>query len=333
MLIRSTIPQWLTSFSVVSNTTGHLEKWISGLGGLAGMLAIIIICIHLVDSNGAALVVASLGASAVLLFAVPHGPLSQPWPVIGGHTVSAIIGVACAQWIPDTVLAGSAAVGLSIVAMHYLLCIHPPGGATALTAVVGGESFHSLGFEYVFTPVLISAITIIIVAIIFNYPFVQRRYPASWTMSEKGKKLPLKTNIEDDRLTRDDLEAALKSMNTIIDISGHDLEQIYRTAKQHSQTASIETAKIKVGQCYSNGHYGSFWQVREIIDMPQEVKSSSDKVIYRIVAGKNLYKTDSASVDDFSLWARYEVFLSEGAWLRIEKNDSVHEQSTMKESI
>ena len=322
MLTRSTISQWLSRF-FGTNKTGHLEKWVSGLGGLAGMLAVIIINNHIIGSNGVVLVVASLGASAVLLFAVPHGPLSQPWPVLGGHTVSAIIGVACAQWIPDTVLAGSLAVAISIGAMHYLLCLHPPGGATALTAVVGGESFHSLGYEYVFTPVLISAVTIIIIAIVFNYPFAQRRYPASWKNSSNNQELPISTSthIEDDRLTRDDLETALKSMNRTIDISAHDLEQIYRTAKQQSQSATIDPLKIKVGQCYSNGHYGSFWQVREIIDMPQEVKSSTDKVIYRIVAGKNLYKTGSATVDDFSQWARYEVFLNEGTWLRIEKNE------------
>ena len=324
--MKKNITKWLSILSLGSNKTGHLEKWVSGFGGLAGMLAVIIINNHFVGSNGAVLVVASLGASAVLLFAVPHGPLSQPWPVLGGHTVSAIIGVACAQWIPDPVLAGSAAVALAIAAMHYLLCIHPPGGATALTAVVGGESFHSLGYEYVFTPVLISAVTIVIVAVVFNYPFPQRRYPASLANRENHNPSPT-DNTDDDRVTRDDLESALKSMNRIIDISGHDLEQIYRSAKLQSQTANIDPLKIKVGQCYSNGHYGAFWQVRQIIDTAQPMKSASDKLIYKVVAGKNLYSTDSATADDFSHWARYEVFLNDNAWLRHENNDHVSEQA------
>jgi hypothetical protein len=219
------------------------------------------------------------------------------------------------------VIAGSAAVALAIGAMHYLLCIHPPGGATALTAVVGGESFQSLGYEYVFTPVIISAVTIVIIAIVFNYPFVQRRYPASWANRKKDQVPTPTTNVDDDRLTRDDLESALKSMDRIIDISGHDLEQIYRSAKLQSQTAGIDPFKIKVGQCYSNGHYGSFWQVRQIIDMARPLKSASDKIIYKIVAGKNLYSTGSATADDFSHWARYEVFLNANAWLRVENND------------
>ncbi|MFX8373896.1 HPP family protein, partial [Acinetobacter baumannii] len=80
----------------------------------------------------------SMGASAVLLYAVPHGALSQPWAVLAGHAVSAVAGVAAARNISDPALAAAVAVGTAILAMHYLRAIHPPGGATALTAVVGG---------------------------------------------------------------------------------------------------------------------------------------------------------------------------------------------------
>ena len=121
--------------------------------------------------------VASMGASAVLLFAVPHGPLSQPWAVLGGHLVSAVVGVACTKVIAQPMLAAPVAVGLAIGTMHYLRCIHPPGGATALSAVVGGETVHQLGFHYVLTPVLLNATIILLVALLFNYPFPWRRYP------------------------------------------------------------------------------------------------------------------------------------------------------------
>ncbi len=69
-----------------------------------------------------------MGASAVLLFAAPHVPFSQPWNVFGGHIISAIVGVACWQWIPDYTVAASASVGLAIGAMYFARCIHPPGG-------------------------------------------------------------------------------------------------------------------------------------------------------------------------------------------------------------
>lgn len=321
--------KWPALFSLGPNETGHLEKWLSGVGGLAGMLAVVAISQQVLNANGTALVVASMGASAVLLFAVPHGPLSQPWPVIGGHVISAVIGVACARWIPDTLFAASAAVALAIGAMHYLFCIHPPGGATALTAVVGGDSFHALGFNYVYSPVLLSAITIVIVAVLFNYAFPWRRYPASLANHRHQRKKPLspKTTEEEDRLTRDDLESALKSMNRIIDISAHDLEEIYRLAKQNARTSTLDPMTIKLRHYYSNGHYGPFWQVRQIIDIASPAKSASDKVIYRIVAGNNLYSNGIASREDFVKWARYEVFQKDDAWLRLENSEHVRKQA------
>jgi CBS-domain-containing membrane protein len=121
-----------------------------------------------------------MGASAVLLFAVPHGQLSQPWPVFGGHLVSALIGVASAKLVAPPLLAAAVAVALAISAMYYLRCIHPPGGATALTAVAGGETVHALGFHYVLTPVLLNVLIILAVALLFNFPFSWRRYPAVW---------------------------------------------------------------------------------------------------------------------------------------------------------
>ncbi|MEB4590475.1 HPP family protein [Candidatus Thiothrix sp. Deng01] len=156
----------------------HLEKWISALGGLVSLGGILLISHASLGLEGASTLVASMGASAVLLFAVPHGPLSQPWPLLGGHTVSALIGISCAKLLHDPVLAAALAVALAIGAMHYLNCIHPPGGATALSAVVGGEAVHQLGYQYLLTPVMFNAVTILLIAVLFNYPFHWRRYPA-----------------------------------------------------------------------------------------------------------------------------------------------------------
>jgi CBS domain-containing membrane protein len=162
-----------------ADASGHLEKWVSAAGGLAGLTGVMLISqAHLGAAESVGLV-ASMGASAVLLFAVPHGPLSQPWAVFGGHLVSAAVGVACTKLVEDPSLAGPLAVGLAIGAMHYLRCIHPPGGATALSAVVGGEAVHRLGFQYVLTPVLLNALVILLVALAFNYPFPWRRYPTA----------------------------------------------------------------------------------------------------------------------------------------------------------
>jgi CBS-domain-containing membrane protein len=160
-----------------TDLASHLEKWLSVVGGLAGLTGVMLISQAQLGGPGSTGLVASMGASAVLLFAVPHGPLSQPWPVLGGHLVSALVGVTCAKAIAQPMLAGPVAVGLAIGSMHYLRCIHPPGGATALSAVVGGESVHQLGFHFILSPVLWNAVVILLVALLFNYPFAWRRYP------------------------------------------------------------------------------------------------------------------------------------------------------------
>lgn len=130
-----------------ANSTDHLEKWVSGLGALTDILGVLLVSQAYLGLNGGAVLVASMGASAVLLFAVPHGPLSQPWAVVGGHLVSAVIGVACTHLGLDFVLTSALAVALAITAMYYLRCIHPPGGATALTAVAGGRISTRAGFS------------------------------------------------------------------------------------------------------------------------------------------------------------------------------------------
>lgn len=313
-----------------SNNTGHLEKWVSTAGGLLGIFAVVIISRQFVDAREAGWIVASMGATAVLLFAVPHGALSQPWPVIGGQTVAAVIGVACARWIPDLWFAAAASVALAIGAMHYLRCIHPPGGATALTAVVGGPGLHALGYQYVLTPVLLNTITIVAIAVAFNFLFPWRRYPAALAQRRTGNKTatqPKMPDYESDRVTRGDFKAALKAMNRIIDISEFDLEEIYRLAKRSAQSTSLSPAAINLGGYYSNGHYGHLWQVRQVIDMANPVKSHSDLVIYKIVAGAHRRSTGTATIEDFAHWARYEVALNESSWQRIESPENAFDEA------
>jgi len=100
--------------------------------------------------------VASMGASAVLMFCVPQSPLAQPWPFVGGHFFSVLIGIGAAQTIPNTALASAVAVGGAIAAMTAFRCVHPPGGAAALTAVVGGPAVTDQGFFFLLEPVAIN---------------------------------------------------------------------------------------------------------------------------------------------------------------------------------
>ena len=125
------------------------------------------------------LIVASTGASAVLIFAVPHGRLSQPWPVIVGHCLCAVIGVSFAQWIGTGPQTAAITVGTCIVAMGLFRCVHPPAGATALTAVLGGPDILELGYLFVISPVLINMLALVAIAILLNLPFRSRQYPVN----------------------------------------------------------------------------------------------------------------------------------------------------------
>ena len=161
---------WL---GIERSTTSHGEKWISGIGALLGIVAVYWITRAVFPNGftttpGGALMLTSMGASAVLLFAVPLGALSQPWAVVAGHLVSAVVGVSCQKLFPGETWTAALAVGLAVGAMHYLRCIHPPGGATALAAVepasTGAEGYAFLtelvrrftraGYKVVETPIV-----------------------------------------------------------------------------------------------------------------------------------------------------------------------------------
>ena len=194
---------------------------------MAGILAALWVSHFWLGGHGGILAVASMGASAVLLFAAPHGAMSQPWPVFGGHLVSALIGVACARWLgAEPMLAASLAVALSIAAMYGLRCLHPPGGATALYAVLGSETVHALGYGYVFSPVLLNAVVLLGVAVVFNYPFDWRRYPQSWHLRQSGN-LVVTEPAEERMIPHDNLVYALSRIDTFVDVSEADLQRIY----------------------------------------------------------------------------------------------------------
>jgi CBS domain-containing membrane protein len=178
--------------------------------------------------------IAPMGASAVLLYAVPASPMAQPWAVVGGNVVSAAVGVACAQMIGDPPVAAAAGVAGAIGAMFLLRCLHPPGGAAALTAVLGGTAIHEQGFYYVLSPVAINAVLMVLVAILYNNA-VRRPYPhvaPPATRAPFGTKDPIPSN----RLgvTPEDLDNVLKQYNQVLDISRDDLEAILEQAERQA---------------------------------------------------------------------------------------------------
>ncbi len=153
----------------------------SWLGAFLGICLVAYANDVLLEGTGKVLLIGSFGASAVLLFGAVKSPLAQPPNLLGGHMISALIGVAAYQLLSAHAwLASGLAVATAIAAMHATKTLHPPGGATALIAVIGGDKIHQLGYLYAVIPVGLGAFIMLIVALVFNNLPKTRRYPEFW---------------------------------------------------------------------------------------------------------------------------------------------------------
>ena len=307
---------FLKLFGIEQAPVSHGERLVSAAGGFIAILSIFVVSRWAVGSAGAGIIVASMGASAVLLFAVPHGQLAQPWAVLGGHVISAIIGVTCAQLIANEILAASAAVGLAIGAMYYLRCIHPPGGATALSAVVGGEMVHALGYQYVVTPVLINVVIILVIAVLFNYAFSWRRYPVYLHERTSGRSVA-SGDIETGAISHGDFVYALSQIDSFVDVNEHELLRIYELATNRSRYGHLGTGEIMLGAYYSNGVDGDNWSVRQIVDESPSTETDKDMLIYKVVAGLDRRTSGYMTRTEFLSWAKYRVVRDEENWKRV----------------
>ncbi len=307
--------RWLKLLGIEPNPASHHERLISTLGGFLGILGILCIS-HYFLGPASLLIVASMGASAVLLFAVPHGALAQPWAVFGGHMVSALVGVSCALLVPHELLAASLAVGLAIGAMYYLSCTHPPGGATALFAVVGGDTIHGLGYQYVLTPVMLNAVVMLVIAVLFNYPFPWRRYPAY--LAFRYQQRQAKTDTEDYApIAHADLVSALSQIDSFIDVTEHDLLRIYELATGRAERRRFPGEKIRLGHFYSNNKYGDDWSVLQVVDASPSDDPEKDLLVYKVIAGKDRRSSAVTTRTEFARWVAHEVIRDEENWRRV----------------
>lgn len=140
------------------------ELMLSIVGAFVATLIATFFTSTILEADHVPMILASTGASAMLVFGVPHSYVSQPWNLVGGHLVSALVGVSCYKFIPSELFAASLAIPVAMLLMHKLKCMHPPGGATAVTAVVGGTSVHALNYSFVVMPVLFSSIILLSIA-------------------------------------------------------------------------------------------------------------------------------------------------------------------------
>jgi CBS domain-containing membrane protein len=220
------------------------EKLRSGVAAFAGIFLVGLISGYFISGPGLPLMVASMGASAVLLFAAYHSPLAQPWPLIGGNILSAVVGVACYRLVHDPALAAAVAVSLAILVMLLTHSLHPPGGAVSLIPVLGGEDIHALGYHFVLLPVTLNVLVIFIAAMLLNNLLPGRHYP-----SHPIQRRDVLHHHDDpkalDRLgvTSEDLHKALLAYGAYLDVSEEDLSQLYKQA--HMQAYRRKMGQIR----------------------------------------------------------------------------------------
>lgn len=204
------------------------DRLIACLGALAGIAITGVVCgFALGGGYDVPLIVAPMGATAVLLFAVPASPLAQPWPIVGGNTISAGVGVLVAHLVDDPILASGLAVACAIAAMSLARCLHPPGGAAALTAALGGPAVIGAGWLFPFAPVAINSLLMVALGLCFH-KMVGRNYPhkIAAPVNLHGTRDPLpqaRVGFESG-----DIDAALETLDETFDIDIGDLERLLR---------------------------------------------------------------------------------------------------------
>lgn len=226
------------------------DRLIASLGALIGIGLTGLVCGLCFGPDPALpLIVAPMGASAVLLFAVPASPLAQPWPIIGGNTISALIGVAVMQALPDPLLAAGIAVAFAIIAMSLTRSLHPPGGAAALTAVVGGSAVTHAGFLFPFLPVALNSVLLVFLGVIFH-KLTRRAYPHAAhppvVNEHKTRDRPASLRVG---VQSADIDAALAKTGETYDIDPRDLDRLLREVE--TQVLSRMHSMIKTSEIMS----------------------------------------------------------------------------------
>ncbi|MFZ9642978.1 MAG: HPP family protein [Candidatus Methylopumilus sp.] len=208
--------QWLIRCIPSPMMIHRQDYWIAPLGALIGILGTAYLSYQLLGFHSPWLI-APMGASAVLLFVIPASPLAQPWSVIGGNLIAAGVGVSCAHFIASPILASALAASIAIGLMMRLRCLHPPSGAVALTAVLGGPNITQLGYQFMLNPVLVNSVIIVAFAIIYHQ-FSHHSYPHQHK-TEATPASPLEITLED-------VESALRQHHELLDIDEIDLLNI-----------------------------------------------------------------------------------------------------------
>ncbi|MGM8934561.1 HPP family protein [Pseudomonas neustonica] len=223
-------------------------EWLrASVGAILGLLLSVWLCQQVFGLAVALLLIGPLGASAILLFAVPSGALAQPWPLLGSYTLAAVVATTLAHYGGHTLGIAALATGMSLLGMFVLRCVHPPGGAVALCVVLAGPELQALG-EVAIVPVMLNAVVVLVSAVFYNnltgvrYP--KRPAPPIDLHHTRDSSPELRVGI-----TEADMDAALADFGEFVDITREDLAYIIRATEGSALRRSM--GDIRAGDIMS----------------------------------------------------------------------------------
>jgi len=237
----NTLRNWLAAFRPPRISADRTERIRACIGALIGIFVTGITSYWLIGNTPQLpMLIAPLGASAVLLFAVPSGPLAQPWSIVGGNTLSAVVGVTALMLFDDLAAAAAVGVGGAIAVMFLTRSLHPPGGAVALATVLGGEAVLQQGYSWALVPVGLESLLLLTTGLIYNN-LTGRRYPPPPAAPASAHKTADPAPRERLGFTQADLETVLQRYKQVLDVSPSDLRTIL-------QQTELEAWRRRMGE-------------------------------------------------------------------------------------
>jgi CBS domain-containing membrane protein len=291
---------------------------------LAAGLAIFLVGLissRFVEGGGLKTLVASMGATAVILFVVPHSPMARPWSLVGGHLVSGLIGILCVRWVPQTWLAAALAVGLAIFAMQLARCLHPPGGASALIPVLGDAGIHALGFQFLLTPLALNVAIMLAVSRLYN------RWAHSAKPAPKIEPHP-PSPLQRIGIRAEDFHAALHDMGVFVDVSADELSNIYHYAatrafrRTFGETACASVMTPRPLTAEFGDDLESVWRLMQREGVRALPVVDRGRHVIGIVTLKDFFRHVRAEGHD-SLSAKLKALLRPSPWVTSRKPEVV----------
>lgn len=228
---------------VETNRTSHIERIVSGVTTCLAIAIVAFVTKWSLSTDVHILFFASTAATAFLVFALPHGALSQPWPVLAGQSLSIIVGVGFASVLDSSMMTAALAVGTTVILMHYLGCLHPPGGATAFYFVINLKQINVSESVIVF---VVNILIILALAMVINNLFHWRRYPLFWLNRRSVEKHAQQVPAGVEHFAVEDLHQVLQQQDVFVDVSLDELQSIYDAAHTIAEQRRAAQAPVEI---------------------------------------------------------------------------------------